>query len=179
MSNYQPWRDAELNIVIRRETESDIGMIAEITKRAFATLAISNHTEQFIIDALRKADALTLSLVAQMATAVVGHVAFSPVVISDDSRNWYGLGPVSVLPEFQKQGIGRSLIREGLDQLRASGGQGCILVGDPGYYTRLGFMNLPDLAIDGVPPENILSLPFYKDAPRGSVMFHQAFAATS
>jgi putative acetyltransferase len=78
------------------------------------TLPISNQTEQFIIKALRAAGALTLSLVADIDGRVVGHVAFSPVLMSDGTTGWYGLGPVSVLPEYQKQGIGKALINEGL-----------------------------------------------------------------
>ena len=85
-------------IVIRSETDADAGTIAEVTIAAFSTLPISNHTEQFIIAALRAAKALTVSLVAEMDGRVVGHIAFSPVAMSDGSPGWYGLGPVSVLP---------------------------------------------------------------------------------
>ena len=85
-----------MNLIIRNETESDFGSIAEITKAAFENLPVSNHTEQFIIEALRAAKALTISLVAEIGGKVVGHVAFSPVTISDGSRDWYGLGPISV-----------------------------------------------------------------------------------
>ena len=70
-------------MIIRNETVSDIEAIAEVTIAAFRTLPISHHTEQFIINALRAANALTLSLVAEMDGRVVGHVAFSPVTISD------------------------------------------------------------------------------------------------
>ena len=107
--------------------------------------------KQFIINALRAAGALTISLVAEVGGKVVGHIAFSPVTISDGSHDWYGVGPVSVLPEFQKQGIGKSLIQEGLSLLKAAGAKGCVLVGDPRYYERFGFRNLPDLILDGVP----------------------------
>ena len=116
---------------IRNETVSDIEAIAEVTIAAFRTLPISHHTEQFIINALRGSNALTLSLVAEMDGRVVGHIAFSPVTISGGSPDWYGLGPVSVLPEHHRQGIGKSLIQEGLSSLKALGGQGCVLVGDP------------------------------------------------
>ena len=91
-------------IVIRSETEADVSAIAEVTVAAFMTLEISNHTEQFIIEALRAAEALTISLVAEVDGRVIGHVAFSPVTFSDDTRNWFGLGPVSVLPEYQRRG---------------------------------------------------------------------------
>jgi putative acetyltransferase len=87
-------KDLKHKIIIRRETDIDVGAIAAITVAAFKTLAISNHTEQFIIDALRAANALTVSLVAEWDGRVVGHVAFSPVTISDGSQKWYGLGPV-------------------------------------------------------------------------------------
>ena len=167
-----------MNITIRRETESDIDAISEITKAAFESLQISNHTEQFIINALREAKALTISLVAEADNKVVGHIAFSPVTISDGSHDWYGLGPISVSPELQKQGIGKSLMREGLSALKALGGKGCVLVGHPGYYRRFGFGNLPDLVVDGVPSQYVFALPFDENTPYGTVVFHEGFAAT-
>jgi putative acetyltransferase len=165
-------------LIIRHERASDIEAIFTITKAAFEDHPISNHTEQFIINALRAAKALSLSLVAEIDGKVIGHIAFSPVTISDGSDNWYGIGPVSVLPEFQKKGCGKSLINEGLALLKASGAQGCLLVGDPGYYERFGFRNLPELSLAGVPPENFLALPFGESIPHGAVTFHQAFSAT-
>jgi putative acetyltransferase len=103
---------------IRSEKDADIDAITTVTVAAFRTLEVSNQTEQFIIEALRAAKALTVSLVAESNDCVVGHIAFSPVTISDGPRNWYGLGPVSVLPEYQRQGIGKALIREGLSAER-------------------------------------------------------------
>jgi putative acetyltransferase len=164
-------------MIIRNENESDIEAIAEITKTAFATCPYGEHTEQFIVSALRAAGALTVSLVAQIGPNVVGHVAFSPVTISDGSPDWYGLGPVSVLPSHQRQGIGTALIREGLSLLQAQGAKGCVLVGEPAYYQRFGFRNLPVLTLDGVPPEVFLALPFEDQTPKGIVVFHSAFWA--
>ncbi|MCG7851248.1 MAG: N-acetyltransferase, partial [Methanosarcinaceae archaeon] len=135
------------------------------------------HTEQFIINALRAADALTISLVAEINGTIVGHIAFSPVTISDGSPNWYGLGPVSVLPEYQKQGVGKSLVNEGLSLLKALGGKGCTLVGDPAYYQRFGFRNISSLIHDGIPQEVFLSLPFDNKTPQGTVVFHEGFLA--
>ena len=105
-------------VVIRDETDADIAAIADVTIAAFETLQISNHTEQFIIEALRAAKVLTVSLVAELDGRVIGHIAFSPVTISDGTCGWYGLGPVSVLPAYQRQGIGKALIREGLSRLK-------------------------------------------------------------
>ena len=106
-------------IVIRNETGADVGKITEVTIAAFETLEISNHTELFIIEALRADSALTVSLVAEEDGCVIGHIAFSPVTISDGIQNWYGLGPVSVLPEHQRKGIGKALILECLSRLKA------------------------------------------------------------
>ena len=165
-------------MIIRNETALDVDAITEVTIAAFKTLAISNHTEPFIINSLRVAGALTTSLVAEVDGQVIGHVAFSPVTISDGSIGWYGLGPVSVLPDFQKQGIGKSLIRKGLSMLKELDGQGCTLVGDPNYYKRLGFRNIPDLIYEGIPQEFFLALPFNENIPRGIVVFHEGFLAT-
>lgn len=140
--------DAE--IVIRNETDADVGAIAEVTIAAFRTLEISNHTEQFIIEALRTAKALTVSLVADVDGRVVGHIAFSPVTISDGTQNWYGLGPVSVLPEYQRRGIGKALIREGLSRLKRLHAQGCCVVGHPDYYRKFGFQNTSGLVHEAV-----------------------------
>ena len=164
-------------IVIRSETGADVGAIAEVTVAAFRTLAISNHTEQFIIAALRAAKALTVSLVAELDGRVVGHVAFSPVTISDGTQNWYGLGPLSVLPEYQRQGIGKALIREGLSRLKDLNVQGCCLVGHPEYYKRFGFKNIPGLVHEGVPQEVFLALSLDGHAPQGIVEFHEGFKA--
>ena len=164
-------------MIIRKEKVADIEAITEVTIAAFKTLPISKHTEQFIIYALRAAGALTISLVAEIDRRVVGHVAFSPVTISDGAKDWYGLGPVSVLPEFQKKGIGKSLINEGLSLLKDLGGRGCALVGDPNYYKRFGFRNLPELVHKGIPQEVFLVLPFTGKTPQGIVAFHEGFLA--
>jgi putative acetyltransferase len=164
-------------MIIRNELESDFEAISTVTKAAFENHPHSNHTEQYIVNALRAANALTVSLVAEVGGKVVGHIAFSPVTISDGSQNWYGLGPISVLPEFQKQGIGKSLILEGLSLLKALGAKGCVVVGDPNYYERFGFRNLPNLILDGVPQDYFLALMFEQNGTCGVVVFHQGFAA--
>ena len=97
--------------------------------------------------------------------------------ISDGAIGWYGLGPVSVLPEYQKIGIGKSLISEGLSLLIKLGGQGCVLVGHPTYYQRFGFQNLPELLLEGVPEEVFFALPFTEKVPKGIVLFHKGFLA--
>jgi putative acetyltransferase len=165
-------------LILRKETIADIDAITEVTIAAFKNLAVSNQTEQYIINALRDADALTLSLVAEIDGRIVGHIAFSPVSISDGTKDWYGLGPISVLPEYQKQGIGKSLVNEGLSLLKELCGQGCALVGDPNYYKRFGFRNYPELVHEGIPQEVFLALPFNEKVPKGTIDFHKSFLAT-
>lgn len=165
-------------MIIRKEMESDFEAITEVTIAAFNTLPISNHTEQFIIKALRAAGVLTISLVAEIDDQIVGHIAFSPVTISDGSTDWYGLGPVSVLPKYHRQGIGKSLINKGLDLLKDLEAQGCVLVGDPNYYKKFGFQNYPDLIHEGIPQEVFIALPFSERIPKGIVVFHEGFLAT-
>jgi len=165
-------------INIRIETDADVNTIAEVTISAFNTLEISDHTEQFIIEVLRAAKALTLSLVAEVENRVVGHIAFSPVAISDGTRHWYGLGPVSVLPGYQGKGIGKALIEEGLKRLKKMGAKGCCLVGHPQYYRKFGFDNVAGLVFEGVPKEVFFSLSFDGHFPYGNVTFHDAFKAT-
>jgi putative acetyltransferase len=164
-------------IIIRNEMDDDVSTITEVTIAAFKTLAISNHTEQFIIEALRAADTLTVSLVAEVNGRVIGHIAFSPVTISDGTPNWYGLGPVSVLPEHQRQGIGKALIWEGLSRLKDLNARGCCLVGHPDYYKKFGFRNIPGLMLEGVPQEVFFTLSFDGHTPQGTVTFHEGFKA--
>lgn len=163
-------------MLIRDETSADIPAIAALMAAAFETLAVSQHTEPFIIAALRAAGALTISRVAEDGQ-VVGHLAFSPVRIGDGSRHWYGLGPLSVWPARQRQGIGTALMEDGLDRLRRLGAAGCVLVGHPAFYRRFGFRNFAELVLPGVPPEIVLALPLGERLPRGTVTFHAAFLA--
>jgi putative acetyltransferase len=164
-------------IIIRSEIGADVDAITEVTVAAFKTLEISNHTEQFIIEALRANKALTISLVAEMDECVVGHIAFSPVTISDGTQNWYGLGPVSVLPRYQRKGIGKSLILEGISRLKNLNAKGCCLVGHPNYYKKLGFKNVSGLVYEGVPQEVFLVMSFDGQIPQGTVNFHDGFKA--
>ena len=164
-------------MIIRNERPTDIQAITDITIAAFQNHPFSHQTEHFIVHALRAANALAVSLVAEIDGNVAGHVAFSPVAMADGSPGWYGVGPISVAPEYQRQGIGTALMEEGLRRLENMGANGCLLVGDPHFYKRFGFRNIPELILEGVPPDVFLALPFGEKSPRGAVQFHQAFMA--
>ena len=161
---------------IRPENKDDHDAISVTTIAAFEDHPFSQQTEHLIIDELRKANALTVSLVAVINEQVIGHIAISPVSISDGTSDWYGLGPVSVLPEFQGQGIGSKLIKTGLSLIKNGiGGCGCVLVGPPNFYSMFSFANYPQLIHEGIPQEVFLALPFTGNLPNGIVEFHPAF----
>lgn len=164
-------------LLIRKEKKSDIDAITEVTIAAFKDMPVSNQTEHFIIKSLRDAGELSISLVAEMDGKIVGHIAFSRVKISDGTADWYGLGPVSVRLDFQKQGIGKALIKKGLALLQERDAKGCALVGDPNYYKKFGFKNHPAIIHEGVPQEVFLILPFTQKIPAGKVVFHKSFKA--
>lgn len=166
-------------IIIREEHSADVTTIFELTKAAFEHHPYGDHSEQYVINGLRAANALTLSLVAEANSQIVGHAAFSPVTISDGTSGWYGLGPISVAPACQKQGIGSTLIRTGLARLQSLGAKGCVLLGDAAYYQRFGFANNPHLSLADVPQHYFLGLAFADDMAHGNVLFHEAFAAKS
>jgi putative acetyltransferase len=162
-------------MIVRPEREGDIDAIRTLTETAFRTAPHADGTEHLIIDRLRAAGVLTLSLVAEADGTIVGHVAFSPVSLSDGSSGWYGLSPISVDPARQGEGIGGKLIGEGLERLKALGATGCVLLGDPAYYSRFGFTPDTRLTLDGVPPEYFMRVAFSPVYGAGSVSYHPGF----
>jgi len=163
--------------IIRNEIPDDYAVISDVTAQSFRPLGFDTLNEPFIIEALREADALTISLVAEIDHHVIGHIAFSPAIISDGTPGWYTLGPVSVLPEFQRQGIGRALIWAGLERLKAMGARGCCLVGHPEYYGKVGFLHPTGFYYEGLPEELFFAISFDGQYPQGAVTFHEGFKA--
>ena len=105
-------------------------------------------------------------------------MAISPVTISSGESDWYGLGPISVLPAKQGQGIGTLLMQAALDRLQNLGAHGCVVLGDPQYYGRFGFKAFPELYLKDVPPEYFQVIAFNGSIPHGKVVYHKAFNAT-
>jgi putative acetyltransferase len=120
---------------IRHETPNDIQQIHLINERAF-----EQPNEADLVDALRDNNAVTLSLVAELDGDVVGHILFSPMVVDDCAANVVGLGPMAVLPEHQRGGIGSQLVRQGLEECRSLGVDAVIVLGHPWYYPLFGFV---------------------------------------
>jgi putative acetyltransferase len=161
---------------IRPETATDLEAIRRVNLEAFAQHPISRQTEHLIVDALRAAGVLVLSLVAVVDDEVVGHIAFSPVPVGETASGWLLVGPVAVLPDHQGQGFGSALVSAGLAETRTAGALGCVLVGDPGFYGRFGFAACRSAVYEGVPGEFLLCLSFSGGEPTGAVTPHAAFS---
>ncbi|CAI3804851.1 hypothetical protein GLGCALEP_03730 [Pseudomonas sp. MM221] len=167
-----------MKLDIRNERADDLKQIAAVTVAAFEQEEHASHTEHFIVEALRNAGQLTVSLVAVVEDRVVGHVAVSPVTVSTGAAGWYGLGPISVLPGWQGQGIGSALMQAALTELQKQGAAGCVVLGDPAYYSRFGFIAEAGLVLPGVPQAYFQALSFCGEFPAGDVQYHHAFNAT-
>ena len=131
-------------VSIREEHQGDALAIRHVHEQAFG-----GDIEPRLVDMLRDANRVILSLVAEVENRIVGHVLFSPVTVEPpwgESR-WAALGPIGVLPDFQGQGVGSRLVREGLDQCRSRGYDGVVLLGAPEYYSRFGFVRASDFGL--------------------------------
>lgn len=162
-------------MLIRPETPADRRAIHDLTQAAFAPKAFSDGTEGPIIDAMRDAGDLTLSIVAADAGALVGHVAFSPASISETAGDWYGLGPISVREDRQGNGIGRALVEAGIAVLTDRGAAGCVLTGNPNIYQRLGFQCDGNLHHAGTEDRHVHWRVIKGPAPKGQLHFAPAF----
>lgn len=136
---------------------------------------MASGTEARLVEDLRAAGALTVSLVAEQDGEIVGHAAFSPALL-DGAPGWYGLGPVSVRPDLHRTGIGTRLVEAGLARLRDSGAAGCVTVGHPEYYPRFGFVAHSRLTYEGEAGPHVMALRFDGGEPAGELAFHPAFA---
>ena len=163
-------------ITTRRETPADEDAIHALIEAAFRDMPHSDGSEPQVVRRLRESGELVLSLVAEnMDEAIIGHVAFSPVTIGDNTPSWCALGPVSVIPLSQRVGIGSMLIEAGLAQIRIMGAKGCVVLGDPDYYGRFGFVHDPTLTYPGAPPGYFQRLAFEGPPPHGEVRYARAF----
>lgn len=164
-----------MSITFRTEQPDDRRPIHMLTEAAFKDMPFSDGDEQHLVDRLRKDGDLTLSLVAEAAQGIVGHIAFSPVEISDGAPNWFGLGPVSVWPELHGKGIGSALINRGITDMRTRGAKGIVLLGSPEFYSRFGFQSDSRLTYPGPPAEYFQYLALDGTRPSGTVSYAPGF----
>ncbi|KAK4609116.1 hypothetical protein CLAFUW4_14259 [Fulvia fulva] len=168
-------------ILLRPDAGSsdDIAHIRDVIRDAFAAKSHLDHKEADIVDSLRKAGALTISLAAYLhqseSGTIVGHIAASPVLIDGESHGWFGLGPVSLRPAHQGQGIGSALVKGALEALRDAGAAGCVVAGSPRYYHRFGFQHNPAITFEGAPAKYFQSITLNGPTVSGKVAYHEAF----
>lgn len=151
-------------LTIRPETAEDIPSIRAVVHAAF-----ERSSEADLVDALRRADALNLSLVADIGSRIVGHVAFSPITIGE-RHPALALAPLAVVPDCQRQGIGAALTRWSLDECRRPGHGVVIVLGGPAYHGRFGSCEPASLAssVRSLSPQgSSWRLSFHPDRPSG------------
>lgn len=169
-------------VTVRDERVEDMLPIRRVIECAFG-----QASEADLVDALRQGDALTVSLVAEAGGEIVGHVAFSPVIIraGDTTLEALGLAPLAVTPERQRCGIGAALVRAGLEACRARGHHAVVLVGEPAYYQRFGFSTASEFGLEcaiPVPAEVFLAVELSPGALAGCsgiVSYRPEFDAVS
>ncbi len=133
-----------MDLVIRPENSTETRLVEELTREAFWDIHVPGCNEYFLLHNLRKSkDFISeLNLVAEFTGRVVGHIAYTRAVIKQDEGKSIDVtcfGPISVLPEFQKQGVGSQLIRHSLGLAKDMGFLAVLIYGDPRYYHRFGF----------------------------------------
>ena len=130
-----------MEFIIREERNADLEAIFQVNQQAF-----ESRTEALLVDLLRERGKSVISLVAQADGKIVGHILFSPVSITPEYENWHALGlaPLAVLPEYQRQGIGKALVTAGLDRCRELGIDLVFVLGHPAYYPGFGFTRASD-----------------------------------
>ncbi len=165
--------------IVRPEGPADHAVIASVIKAAFTGMPYADGDEDELVDTLRREGALSVSLVAELAGAVVGQITFSPATASDGSSDWFALGPLAVLPVRQRAGIGAALVHAGLRSIDELHANGCILTGNPAYYTRFGFALSPSNTPPGEPAEFFMVKVLRGQLPNGAIRFHPAFNANA
>jgi putative acetyltransferase len=166
-------------LIIRPEQKHDIAGIRRVNLAAFETA-----TEADLVDALRQFAQPFISLVAIEADEVVGHIAFSPVTLSLSPHqpvSIAGLAPMAVVPVRQRQGIGESLVRAGLDESRRHGFEAVVVLGHADYYPRFGFVRASTFGLRSeydVPDDVFMVLELNAGALRqhaGTIRYHEVF----
>ncbi|MGH1518375.1 GNAT family N-acetyltransferase [Chryseobacterium sp. JK1] len=173
-------------MTIRQEEKKDYQQVFELTEEAFRDTEQSDHQEHFLVEKLRKSEAFIpeLSLVAEDENGkIVGHILFTKIQIVNDSESFesLALAPVSVKPEFQNQGLGGQLIREGHRIAKELGYQSVILIGYEKYYPRFGYEKTSNFGISfpfEIPEENGMAIELIKDGlkdKKGVVKYPKEF----
>jgi putative acetyltransferase len=164
-------------MIIREERQGDAERIREVNLAAFET-----STEADLVDALRRQATPLVSLVAEDDANVIGHIVFSPVTLaSDPGLILMGLAPMAVVPSRQRQGVGSTLVREGLERCRRLDVAAVVVLGYPEYYPRFGFVPAVRLSLRSEydVPEEVFMVRELRDGVfrglSGTIRYHPVF----
>lgn len=167
-------------MLIRQEEMNDYKEVYNLITEAFATAEHTDGNEQDLVVALRKGDAFIpeLSLVAEVDNELVGHIMFTKAKVGNDIV--LVLAPLSIKPQYQKQGIGTALINEGHKIAKALEFQYSLVLGSETYYPRVGYIPANQIGIEvpqGIPAENFMAIQLQEEAKKmsGSVTYAKEF----
>lgn len=162
---------------IRPEKEYDVNGIREVHYYAFNDHPYTLKEDYKLVDLLRKKNALVASLVAEEPPlGIIGHLTLSPIQINDENTNWFYLGPIGVLPEEQRKGVGKLLIKKAIRTVTALGADGLVSRGDPKFFTQVGFRNDSRLRFNNIQPEYSVLLPLSSTVPEGIITLDPIFS---
>ena len=163
---------------VRPETEADRAAVRAVNEAAFETDA-----EADLVEGLRGSGVSLVSLVAEADGEIIGHILFSPVWLNDDaSLNVMGLGPMAVVPNRQRKGVGSALLRQGLICCKNLGARAVVVIGHPEYYPRFGFAPASrySLRCEYDVPEDVFMVAELEagalNGASGLIRYHDAFA---
>ena len=167
-------------MIIRQETPKDYKEVYELVKEAFASAEHADGNEQDLVEALRKGDAFVpeLSLVAEIDGKLAGHILFSKALVGDTTV--LVLAPLSVRPQYQRQGVGTALMEKAHRTAGSLGYPYSLVLGSETYYPRFGYRPAGAFGIAApfaAPPENFMAIRLRDDAPavHGVVRYDPAF----
>jgi len=172
-------------VTIRQENNKDFIDVFNVIEKAFKTEKYSDHKEQFLVERLRKSDAFIpeLSMVAEIDGKIVGHILVTKLKIKNETEEFdtLALAPVSVLPEFQGNGIGGKLIVESHKKAKELGHKSIVLLGHENYYPKFGYARADKYEIElpfEVPKENCMVIELIEnglDGVNGTVEYPKEF----
>ena len=164
-----------MNLITRDETFNDAPAIREVNNQAF-----QQSLEGRLVDQLRENDGILASLVAVVEERIVGHILFSPVTLTINNGGLHGagLGPMAVLPEFQRRGVGSKLITTGIARMRRRGISFIVVLGHAEYYPRFGFERASEYGVHcqwDVPDDAFMIMPITDRPLPGLVKYRAEF----
>lgn len=154
-----------MNINIRSEKKADQQEIYEVVKRAFETAEHADEDEHNLVNRLRNSESFIpeLSIVATIDEKIIAHVLFTKAIIKNNEQEFatLALAPVSVVPEFQRKGVGSKIMTESLQKAKQLGYESVIVLGSNEYYPKFGFTEAAHFDIKApfeVPSEFFMAL---------------------